>query len=157
MRDRERHVEEERPILVGLEERQGLGLEEVVRVLPARSAPGVALELDLAAVAVEIARIVVVGVPLAVIAEEVIESLPLGVALRADRAQAPLADAGGGVALVLEQLGEGDLPVRERRLAGELLLRQARRRSRLSRTQAWPPCLPVIRLHRDGAQTGEPA
>ena len=128
VRDGERQVEEEGLILVRGEEREGLGLEEVVRVLPARRAAGVALELDLAAVALEVAGIVVVGVPLAVVAEEVVEALAPGVALRADRAQAPLADAGGGVALFLEHLGEGDLAVRERDLAGKLLLRQTRRR-----------------------------
>src|SRR5262249_21909041 len=50
-----------------------------------------------------------VRVPLAVVAEEQVEAVLVGIALGAGRTQAPLAHRAGGVTLFLEQLGDGDL------------------------------------------------
>src|SRR5262249_51867474 len=76
--------------------------EEVVGV-------ALAVELDVPVVAPEIIGIVVVGVALAVVAEEEVEAALDRIADGAGRAEAPLADGGGGGALLLDQLAEEPL------------------------------------------------
>ncbi len=115
--DREGQVEEERLILVPLDELQGLRREQIVRVLDAlrRDAAGRVDRLDLVGqqylllVAPEVVGIVVVGVGLIQVAEPVIEALLVRNARRLRLAEAPLADDAGRVAGPLEQLGHGDI------------------------------------------------
>jgi hypothetical protein len=103
VRDGEGHVQEERPVLVVLDELEGLGLEQVVRVLPAPECTVVVQPLA-PIVAPQVSRIMVVGVALAVEAVEQIEPLLARIALGAGTTQPPLADGGGGVALLLEEV-----------------------------------------------------
>src|SRR5207249_2365371 len=61
--------------------------------------------------------VMAVRMPLAVVAEEETDAALERVTLRAEHAQAPLADCAGSVPLPLEQFGEHDLPGGERILA----------------------------------------
>ena len=67
-------------------------------------------------VVVQVRRVVVVGLALAVVAEEVVEALPKRVTLRAGGPEPPLPHRGGDVTLALQQLGEGDRGGGERHL-----------------------------------------
>ena len=62
----------------------------------------------------------IVGVPLAIVAVEEVESLPVGIARGAKVPQAPFTDRSGRVAALLKQLGDRDLIVRDRILPGKL-------------------------------------
>ena len=86
-------------------------------MLLADRAAGVAVERDLLRVSPEEGGIVIVGMTLAVVAEEVIEALFLRVAGRVVHAEAPLADHAGDVTEVAQKAGDGDGPFRDRQLA----------------------------------------
>src|SRR5262249_39278407 len=85
-----------------------LGLEEVVSVLLAGGLALVALERDALVVAPEVGGVVVVGVALAVVAEEQVEAVARRVTGRTGRPEAPLAHRPGGVAEASEGGGQGD-------------------------------------------------
>src|SRR5262249_3392652 len=59
-------------------------------------------------VAPQVSGVMIVGVALAVEAVKQVEPLLVWIALGAGTAQAPLADGGSGVALLLDQLGDGN-------------------------------------------------
>ena len=135
VRHRRREKEEEGPVLVVANEGPGALGDEVGSVgLP--GVPGVAprigrvgavrqllvdrerrvVEREPPIVVVEVRRVVVVRVALAVVAEEVVEALPQRVALGAGRAEPPLPHGGGRVALGLQELGDRDRRRRQRHL-----------------------------------------
>ena len=115
-----------------LQEGQGLLRDRVVAVAAAhhgRTGPGAARLLahavgqrDLLRVAMQVFRIVEVRAPLVVVTEEVLEPVARGNALGVLSAEPPLAEDAGGVALLSEDVGHGRDVVRQRLLAGGMLL-----------------------------------
>ena len=111
VRDGEWQVEEEAPVLVAVNKREGLRCHEVMGVghLPGRDSrafrPGglhdIALDLDLFLVPEEELRVVIVSMALVEVAEPVVETLAVGNAGGAWFTEAPLAYDPGGVALLL--------------------------------------------------------
>ena len=127
----EGQVEEEGALVVFFDEGEGFAQHVIGRVLfadpflhadfafrlAAVAGDGFGVEGDFPVVAPEVGRVERVGQGLAVVAEEEVEALAVGIAGRADRSEAPFAEGGGGEAGLLEHGGEGGDPGGERVLA----------------------------------------
>ena len=83
------------------DESQRLIHNQVVRI-------GLAVQFDLFQVMPQMVRVIVVGLALAVVAEELIEPLMHRVAFGTGGSQAPLAERPGGIAGLFEQLRQRD-------------------------------------------------
>src|SRR5262245_37051036 len=88
-----------------------------MRMLLTGGGAGIALEWDLLSVAPEERRIMVVGVALAIVAEDVVNALLLRIANRVVHAEAPFADQARDIPGRLEQAGDGGGILRDRLLA----------------------------------------
>ena len=117
VRQRDRIEKEERLVLLRAHPALDVLLDEFLRVSLADALAGVAREFEPLVVAVEIGREVAVGVALAVVAEEVVEAVLQRAAGGVEHAHAPFAHAGGGVAVILKDLGHRDGAGRQRELA----------------------------------------
>lgn len=118
----EGEVEEERLVLVVMDEGFGFADHGIGRVVSADEGfrddgggdglvvarDGGLVEGDFLIVAPEVGGVVGVGEGLAVVAEEEVEALAVGIAGRADRAESPFADGSGAVAILAKDFGEGD-------------------------------------------------
>ena len=118
MRDRERGVAKERTVLVVANELEGSLGDHVMRVR-APTVTFVAFERQLLVVVVDVMRVEVVGVGLVQVAHELVEALVPRHAVRADVSEAPLAEAAGSVALLLEQFRDSHV-LRENRDAARV-------------------------------------
>src|SRR5436309_2929456 len=97
MRNRERHIKEERLIFVRLDEIESFRFHQVVRVRLAGVAVIVAFERNLLVVLPQPSGIMVVGMPLTIVTEEHVEALLEWTACRFHIPQAPLPGGAGGV------------------------------------------------------------
>jgi len=161
-------IEEERVVLVVADKLQGLGRNQVRGVIPASVAviltallgvgPGgeflVSRELwvvqgDPPIIVPEVSRVIVVGDPLAVKAVEAVKALPERISGAAWPPQSPLAEGPGDIASFRSSLGRVNVSAGMGNCPSGLT-------SLLSRINACPGCNPVMRTHRDGAQTALP-
>ena len=103
-------IEEEGMGRIVLYELQGVLMDQIGGI-------GIAIEVEDAIIGPEMIGVVVMGEGLAVVAEEFGEAFFFGNAGRAGVAEAPFAEGAGGVAVILQDGGDGEAAIGERVLA----------------------------------------
>ena len=116
VRHRQRQVQEERLVRMVSHERLRPLDEEILRVMLSRKRTRVARQLHATVFVPQVARVMIVGVALAVVAVEAVETLPQRTPLAVEHPEPPLPDRRRRVAALLQELGDRHFLRRQRRL-----------------------------------------